>query len=262
MKQKIHHIDEREVLSYIIEQCPSSKHITNVDYFCKELKMIVIRRRNPKIENFLCNFDLLIDLCNCNDSGLPCLLNFITKGHSILPMLSSKSLGIYDEMRDIPYDLDFKKFNYDYGLFNNSPSSDIDKKYDIFGNVGRNIFRIDSSLPDLKYRFCPIDDNETKMFERGIYFLHYKQHSMTSDILMFETAEQESFLADLPTTNKVVHRVVEDNSGNKTLESDILIISPFRWYPNMILTVIFPSEVTQTIISQKGHSDRNQIISI
>ena len=105
--------------------------------------------------------------------------------------------------------------------------------------------------------------NETELFDRGMYFLHYKQNSMRSDILMFETEEQESFLADLPTTNKVVHRVVEDNSGNKTLESDILIISPFRWYPNMILTVIFPSEVTQTIISQmKSQSDQNQIISI
>lgn len=261
MKQEIPYIDEREVLSYIIEQCPSSNNITNVDYFCKELKMIIIRRRNPKMEHFLYEFDLLIDLFNCNESGLSCLLNFITEDYSVLPMFSSRCLG--SDMSDIPYDLDFKKFNYDYGLFNNFPSSDIDKNYDIFRNIGKNIIDIHSSFPDLKYRFCPIDDNETDLFKQGMYFLHYKQNSMTTDILTFETAEQERFLADLPTTNKVVHRVVEDSSGNKTLESDILIISPFRWYPNMILTVVFPSEVTQTIISQmKGQSDRNQIISI
>lgn len=262
MKQEIYCIDERELLSYIIEQCPSSNNITNVDYFCKELKMIIIRRRNPKMEYTLYEFDLLIDLFNCNESGLSCLLNFITEDFSVLPMFSSRRIGHYDDRLDTPYDLDFKKFNYGYGLFNNFPSSNIDKNYDIFGNIGKNIISIDSSFPHLNYRFCPIDNDETDLFKQGMYFLHYKQNSMTTDILTFETAEQERFLADLPTTNKVVHRVVEDNSGNKTLESDILIISPFRWYPNMILTVIFPSEVTQTIISQKGQSDRNQIISI
>ena len=178
-------------------------------------------------------------------------------------MFSSRCLGSYDDTPAIPYDLDFKKFNYDYGLFNNLPSSDIDKNYDIFGNIGKNIISIDCSFPDLKYRFCPIDDNETELFNRGMYFLHYKQNSMTTDILPFETSEKESFLADLPTTNKVILRVVEDNFGNKTLESEILIISPFRWYPNMILTVVFPSEVMQTIINQmKSQSDQNQIISI
>lgn len=263
MKQEIHCIDERELLLYILEQCPSSNNITNVDYLCKELKMIIIRRRNPKMEYSLYEFDLLINLFNCNESGLSCLLNFITEDYSVLPMFSSIRFGRYDDTPIIPYTLDFKKFNYDYGLFNNFPSSDIDKNYDIFGNIGKNIYSIDNSFPHLKYRFCPIDDDETDLFKQGMYFLHYKQNIMTTDILIFETAEQERFLADLPTTNKVVHRVVKDSSGNKTLESDILIISPFRWYPNMILTVVFPSEVTQTIISQmKGQSDQNQIISI